>query len=308
MSAVARSRISRMPLPPAPVEPIVFGRDNAFTMKVATEETDRLKCWRLVYEQYLAHGYTQEKEIPYRYSAHDALPNAATFLIQKDGHPAGTVTVYPDSSLGLPADEVYRDELDALRRGGRRLTEVGRLTIARGFVHDHTIMPMMCDLLMLFARNVRRATDLVITVNPTHAMYYEKKMLFERVGQPKDMGSVCGAAAVLLKLDLELKERVTRSVHGEGAPVEGVEGRRTIYRYFSPREEENRRVAWLKRSLRPPSEEFLMRYFVILRPIIPNLSPGFRHFFETCYPDYVLERREGLPAVMPGASETELTN
>jgi len=274
--------------PPA-VEPIRFGREQEFTLRMATREEDRLRCWRLVFKEYLAHGYVKPQELEYRYSIHDALPDTATFLVEKDGQAVATVSVYPDSPLGLPADEIYHAELDEKRREGRRPVEVGRLTIAKEYLNDRSILAALFDILPIYARCVMGATDLVITVNPSHAAFYERMILFERLGGVKDLGSVCGAPAVLLRLRLELEEQTRRWAHGEGPQPEGVESKRNFYPYVSAKDEEERRVTWLKKSLQAPTEAFLRRYFVWVRPLIPSLPSPLQYLLEKAYPGYDLK-------------------
>ena len=73
----------------------------------------------------------------------------------------------------------------------------------------------------------------------------------------------------------------------------GFSGTRTFYRYFSTQAEEDRRVAWLQRNLMPPTEVFLKRYFVWVKPLIPSLPSGLRYFLEKCYPHYELTNVQG---------------
>ena len=276
---------ARLQAKAAPAEPIRFGREQEYTLRAATREEDRLRCWNLVYREYLAHGYTSPQEFEYRYSIHDALPDTATFLVEKGGQAVGTVTVFPDSPLGLPADEIFRAELDGKRREGRRPVEVGRLTIAKEYMNDRSILAALFDVLSIYARRVRRSTDLVITVNPSHAAFYERMLMFERFGEERDLGSVCGAPAVLLRLRLELEVQVRRWAHGEGPQPAGVDAKRTFYPYLSNREDEERRVAWMKKSLKSLTETFLRRYFVWVRPLIPSLPAPLQYLLEKCYPD-----------------------
>ncbi len=146
-----------------------FGKAREFALRVAACEKDRLKCWHLVYKEYLALGYTDRKELEYRYSLHDALPDMGTFLVESQGQAVGTVSVFPDSPLGLPADDHYKIEVDKLRWQGRRPVEVGRLTIAKEHMNERSVLTSMFDILSLYSRRIRKATDLVITVNPSHA-------------------------------------------------------------------------------------------------------------------------------------------
>jgi hypothetical protein len=162
--------------------------------------------------------------------------------------------------------------------------EVGRLTIAKEYMNDRSILAALFDVLSIYARCVRGATDLVITVNPSHAAFYERMLMFERFGGEKDLGSVCGAPALLLRLRLELEVQVRRWAHDEGPQPAGVESKRNFYPHLSGKEEEERRAEWLRKNLRPPTEAFLKRYFVWVKPLIPSLPSGLQYFFEKTYP------------------------
>lgn len=264
-----------------------FGKAREFALRVAACEKDRLKCWHLVYKEYLALGYTDRKELEYRYSLHDALPDMGTFLVESQGQAVGTVSVFPDSPLGLPADDHYKTEVDKLRWQGRRPVEVGRLTIDREHMNERSVLTSMFDILSLYARRIRKATDLVITVNPSHAKFYERVLLFERIGQEKRLDGVGGAPAVLLRLDLELQRKVIRWEHGEGSKPDG-KVERTFYKYFSSKAEEELKVARMRACLSIPEEAFLKRYFVWLRPLLPQHSGPLKDFFAACYPQYDL--------------------
>jgi hypothetical protein len=124
----------------------------------------------------------------------------------------------------------------------------------------------------------------VITVNPSHATFYERMILFERIGGERSLGSVCEAPAVLLRLDLGLEERARRWAHGEGPKPDTAIGRHTAYPYVSALEEEQRWVTVMGRIHRKPDENFVRKYFVCLKPLIPNLRSPLRYFFEQCYP------------------------
>ena len=289
-----------------------FGERDEFILRLAVTEEDRLKCWRLTHIEYMAQGYAKPGGLEYRYSIHDALPDTTTFLIEADGKPVGTVTVFPDSPLGLPADEIYRREIDGLRAAGRRPVEVGRLAISQEYAHERSILTNLFDILSICARRMHRADDLVITVNPSHAQFYRRMILFETAGEPRELDSVCGAPAVLLRLDLGREERSRRYAHGEGPKPADYPGGRTMYPRVSGRIEEESRVQRLRQFRRRPDGAFIRRYFVWLRPLIPGLSSGLRNFFETCYGDLGRgtwctdrddegARASGLPAMKAGA-------
>jgi hypothetical protein len=266
-----------------------FGERNEFSVHVATTEEERLKCWHLVHQEYVAKGYARPQELEYRYSLHDALPDTVTFMVEVDHQLEGTVTVFPDSPLGLPADELYREELDGLRQAGRRPVEVGRLVIAREYTHNLSLLVGLFDVLAMHARRVMRATHLAITVNPSHAKYYERMLLCGRIGHEKAMPSVSGALAVLLSLDLEMENEMRQFVRGEREKPEYFRGGRTFYAHTCSKAEEDARVERIQRGRVGLREDFLRRYFVWVKPLIPRLPSSLQYFFEKCYPGYDLK-------------------
>jgi hypothetical protein len=261
-----------------------FGEKGEYRLVMAVAEADRLACWRLVYQEYVALGYVRPSALEYRYTLHDALPDTAAFLVERSGEAVGTVSVIPDSPLGLPADESHPDALAQLRAAGRSPVEVGRLAIRKDCMNDRTVLVALFDALSIYGRCVRRATDLVITVNPGHARYYERMLLFECLGEERALGSVCGAPAVLLRLDLDVERRMRRYTHGEGPKPEEYSGGRTFFPLVPGEVEERIRAGRMVRARAKLSESFLRRYFVKVRPLIPNLPAALRYFFEKCYP------------------------
>ena len=267
-----------------------FGASQEYTLRLASTEEDRLRCWHLVYREYLALGYATAQELPYRYSIHDALPEAMTLLVEKDGVAIGTVTGFPDSALGLPADAIYRDELDAMRRAGRRVMEVGRFTIDHAHQNQRQVLTSLMDILTIYARRVWGATDFVITVNPSHVKYYERMLLFKKQGELKSLDSVQGAPAVLLALDLALEERIRRYAHGEGPKPEEYDGGRMLHQHSSNQEQEEAHAARLRQVCRRPEATFLRRYFVWVKPLIAALPQEARQLFEGWYPGLMDDR------------------
>ncbi|MBA4388655.1 MAG: hypothetical protein C0404_11790 [Verrucomicrobia bacterium] len=181
-----------------------FGKDGEYRVVVAKTLEDRKRAWAMVYRMYLDKGYAKPDPAGLWYGIHDALPQTTTFLVTRRGEDVATLTIVFDSDIGLPADGLYRDELDGLRNKGHRLCEIISL------VSDETdrrqaieVLKHMFKVAYLMACKLADATDFIITVNPHHAAYYERKLLFRRQGDVRTYGKVSGAPAVLLVLDLE---------------------------------------------------------------------------------------------------------
>jgi hypothetical protein len=262
-----------------------FGNSGESSIRVAASTEDRLRAWGLVYHNYLEKEYASPNRQRLWYSIFDALPETVTLLAERDGRTVGTATVVPDSPLELPADGIYDRELAELRRSGRGLCEIISFAVAEERMNRATrLVKHLCWMSWLVARELIAADDLVITVNPRHAAYYRRVMLFESLGEERAYDKVGGAPAVLLRLDLLTQRERYRARYGH------LQGERNLYRFYfgSERQEVARRV---RRSRRPLTEAALKRYFIRERPLLPDASPTARGYVEACYPAYDLTRQ-----------------
>ena len=82
--------------------------------RVARSRDELAQAFHLVYEEYLKQGYIHEHPSKMRLSLHNLVPETTTFIAKVDSTVVATATVIPDSPLGLPMDELYREELAGL--------------------------------------------------------------------------------------------------------------------------------------------------------------------------------------------------
>ncbi len=145
----------------------------------------------------------------------------------------GTLTLGFDTGNGLLVDELYKAEVDQLRRAGRRVCEFTKLAID----NKRTSKRMLASLFhiaFLYAECVWGYTDLVIEVNPSHVDFYQRLLGFEVIGSER----VClrvHAPAVLLRGDMSWGREMVQKFggHPELAKTE-----RSLFPYFlSPQEE-----------------------------------------------------------------------
>jgi hypothetical protein len=220
----------------------------------------------------------------------DALPEVSTFLAQQapDWAPAATLTAVPDSPLGLPMDALYRQELDVLRGPGRKPCEIAKLVMGESGVGEDA-KPDVELLLALFrigyitARYLEGCTDLVITVNPHHEKYYRRLMRFERLGEPRAYGSVRGAVAVPMRLDLLGAEDTYRRTAALKPAA------RSFYGYFLDEAQRPALLAWLRRERRSMSEADLRYFFVERTELLRAMTAEQRMYLQGCYLHYDLE-------------------
>lgn len=133
-----------------------------------------------------------------------------------------TVTLIPDSTLGLPMDKIFKDEVDTLRKNNRYVSEVSQLAIdASLFPKGWFAMFNFSKLIFVFklfkflldyALSIEKLNNLCIAINPRQKYLYKFLCFDEFKGsQLKHYGSVNKAPAIAKSLDLDtLKEKLKK--------------------------------------------------------------------------------------------------
>ena len=123
-------------------------------------------------------------------------PNLYTFVAYDEGKLSGTVSVRIDSERGLAVDDLYRDEIDELRKAGCKICEFTKLALDIKIV-SKPVLAGLFHTAYLFAARLRDCSFAVIEVNPRHVAFYRYALKFEPIG-PERMNQRVGAPAVLL--------------------------------------------------------------------------------------------------------------
>lgn len=145
----------------------------------------------------------------------------------------GTLTVGFDSDELLLADELFPDELSAMRVQGLQLCEFTKLAVD-ALVRSQRVLAAMFHVAFIQAHHVRGCDRLLIEVNPRHRRFYETKLGFEAIGPVRTNRRV-GAPAVLLSLDLWQAQAQVREFGGR---PDASRFERSLYPFaFSPAEE-----------------------------------------------------------------------
>jgi len=185
--------------------------------RVARSRDELAQAFHLVYEEYLKQGYIHEHPSKMRLSLHNLVPETTTFIAKVDSTVVATATVIPDSPLGLPMDELYREELAGLRDSGERLCEVSMLAHSSDLLSDK--VPLMFNakkmfLIFFLFKHVfdyavqEEALDYIcITVNPKHSAIYDSLLFKNLDDQVKYYGKVNGAPAIAKVLNLSTIEQ-----------------------------------------------------------------------------------------------------
>jgi len=161
---------------------------GAFKIRVAKQAGTRRDAISLVQGRYMRRGY----QTPGR--KHD--PHLSTFVAFDEGQIVGTVGVRLDSTNGLSADDLYRQEIDVLRAEGSRMCEFTRLAVD-STAASKPVLAGLFHTAYLYASVIHGYTHAVIEVNPRHVAYYERALNFAVIG-PERQNARVNAPAVLL--------------------------------------------------------------------------------------------------------------
>jgi hypothetical protein len=221
----AHSFDDRDNMTPSELEDVIVNQDS-YGIRLTDTADGRNSASMLISKMYAWRGYAGTHHF-----SDD--PNRITLTATDKGDVVGTLTLGIDSAVGLMADQVFKDELDAHRQRGARLCEFTKLAFDPS-VRSKTSLANLFHLAVIYARDIHNCTDIVIEVNPRHRRFYQHMLGFEREGDVKTNPRV-NAPAYLLRVSLEY---VTEQIQKYGGSFSSTTAERSFYPYFfSPREE-----------------------------------------------------------------------
>jgi hypothetical protein len=107
-----------------------------------------------------------------------------TLLAHQDGIFVGSLSVRVDSVHGLAVDELYGDEIAALREAGARVCEFVNLTVDMNSAPKRALACLF-HAAYLFAGKVWACDYAIIEAPPQHADFFRKALGFEPIGEQR---------------------------------------------------------------------------------------------------------------------------
>lgn len=179
-----------------------FGeKKDYFSIQVAQSFEDKLKAYQLIYQIYQEKGLIEPNQEKRWYSIFDASLSATTIVVKKAGEVVGCLTMIFDDTLGLPADELFKNEVDRQRLNSQKIVEIISLGIKKDVRGANKIFKKLFEVNLYFSYYFHGAEDCIITVNPSHVKFYEKKMGYKRLSDSLSYKKVNGAPAVLMQIN-----------------------------------------------------------------------------------------------------------
>ncbi len=170
-----------------------------FAVAEAYQQVDA--AWSLVYATYLHEGLIPPNSAALHTVPH-ALQDRSVVITGKVGPTtAYTMSAYMDGEQGLPLDSVYAKQLDAMRRNGRTLGEIGLFAQHRNC--NSRPVSAVFELIRHVTHFIRHcgATDGIIGVHPRHVGFYTRLLGFEVAGPELAYPTVRHHPVVLLRID-----------------------------------------------------------------------------------------------------------
>lgn len=235
---------------PEPLKSLLMGHEAAnsmpddhfdsgqrlFKIRAADSYGHRSSASILINKMYATRGYTTTG-LPA-----EGAPNRITLMACEHHETIGTMTVGFDSENGLLVDELFQEQVDALRDQGRRVCEFTKLAID-STVKSKRVLASLFHTAYIYARRVHGFQDLLIEVNPRHVRFYERMLGFVVKG-PERMNPRVNAPAVLLALDFA---HAHAQIARFGGKPHLAETERSLYPYFFSVGEEAGIVGRLRR-------------------------------------------------------------
>ncbi len=141
-------------------------------------------AYHLVHDTYVQQGYILPQPSHMRLRTFEAVAESATFVAKSDGQTVGVIGLVFDSpDMGLPSDDVFADEINVLRKQGRKVAEVTNLAVAGDYRATRAFLEL-CRAIWAYAAE-HQVDDLFISISAGHALFFETVLGFDAWGDKR---------------------------------------------------------------------------------------------------------------------------
>lgn len=263
---------------------------DGFEYRVARSRSELERSFELVYQEYIRQGYIDGHPSGMRFFLHNVLPETTTFVALLDDNVVATATIIPDSPLGLPMDDLYKEEVDELRAKGKKVCEISMLAHSHDLFGEEVSVMLNAKKMFLvfylfkhlfnYVKDVIKLDNICIAVNPKHAAMYNY-LYFEDMGALKHYDKVNGAPALGKCLDVNSVEQKSK----EGTSM-------SIFKMFFT---EKSPSAIFLNKFKFKAEDILY-FFNLQTEVLKGFSEEKLRYVQECYSDYDLSDASSINA------------
>ncbi|MBK1617390.1 hypothetical protein CKO42_02750 [Lamprobacter modestohalophilus] len=201
--------------------------EGSVTYKIATERQELERSFELVWDAYVKVGLQSPDSDPIRFTKYHLLPSTKVFIaiyrpellkdkpdysrLKEPGEIVGTLTVVPDSEMGLPMEEVCHESVQDLRSKDGNPAEVVALAVNPEY-RRHNVMMYLYKLMFEYA-NLTEVSDITCSVTKRHISFYQSMLLFQPMGELKTYSSANGLEVQCHRLNIEHGREVARDIY-----------------------------------------------------------------------------------------------
>lgn len=193
------------------VDSIIY-ENKIYDFCVANTKILREQSFRFLYEIYLNGGLGLNNKNKFRlwFSISELLPDTITLVVFCEDKIVGSVSIIPDSEIGLPVDKAYKKEMDKKRKNGNVLCEVFSLGIHPSIRGKRPVIGKLFNHIYLVSKYIQETTHWIIEVIPKHESFYRHSLLFKSEGSisfHKKTGVYCKLLSHRLDLFSEVDDK-----------------------------------------------------------------------------------------------------
>lgn len=180
-----------------------FSRPPGIRFEIAQTARQVETAWGMVYEAYRDVGFVTANMFGLHASCEMIGSQTAVIIGRIGDVPVNTITAVGDGPEGLPLDAVYNDELEKLRRQGRRMVEIGMFADRRPDSENsfHALLELMRYSYWFGA--AIDTTDYICGIPPHSTRLYQAAFGFKLVGEERSYACVDGNPVQLMRANVE---------------------------------------------------------------------------------------------------------
>jgi hypothetical protein len=206
---------------------------NGMKFKVAETQKELEESYKLVHDCFVKAGYCEPQASNIKLEIQNALLSTTTFVGKLDDVVKATVTLFQDSSIGLPMDSIYSEELKEFRKSSCKIAQLGHFSSTMDFnFNNFSSLLFIFKLAYNYTQSYFNIDKLLITINPKHYRFYNNILLFKKIGKIKSYPELNNNPAVALMLDINTAEQKFDKVYKNKPFEKNVYN--FIYNYSSP--------------------------------------------------------------------------
>jgi len=198
---------------------------SGLTFGLARDPSQRMQALRLRQDVYVRKGLIASHARGHLYVPPQSfLPRSALLVARRGETVIGTLSVYADSEMGLPMEEVHPREVERMRLQASSIAEVGGLAVAeeaRAFG-----VTLMLYYAMFRWSIANKFASLVACTHPSVTRVYQTAFLFEVLGEERVHPRLCDAPSIPMGLDMLTAQERARKTY------KGVSGKMDLYYFF----------------------------------------------------------------------------